>query len=438
MRKPGGTYEVKRALIACLIFASACSADGRSAPARLFDDDFSSTSTGWRVVEPKTGTARYSHGVLSVLPAVNAGGPAIAVSRRMKTSWTDVAVEATVSWTKPGSEEAGVVCRASGDDARYTFSIGPDGRFDIGKKDRKTSLILLFGEVEAIKRGLKTNRLRAECAGDVLSFYVNDHLLGRVRDRSLKRGTAGVRAAPIRSGGEPPSPVKFDDFEVTGARRPRLPLDATIPSIGQVLFADDFSNSQTNWLGTKGKSEGDGFRAEYSEGRMHFLVTAPSRGISVDSGGVFTKEGRELVDVSDASIEADITLKGGPTDAPSGFYCRRLDPTLQAYYQSFIQPSGQYVIVKWTVEGGKATAHSLVGGFSSIIQNNVGSVNHLRFDCVGRLLRLVVNGKKIAEVMDGSYSAGRVGLVLESAPDLPAPLDVDLDNLVVRELVALR
>jgi hypothetical protein len=411
---------------------------GRGSSSITYSDDFAAPS-GWFLANPKTGVVSYDKGRLQVLPRAEAAGPAIATTGRLGGSrFGDVSVEVRVAWTKAGGEEAGVVCRAERDRRRYTFSIGPDGRFDIGKKNGTTSLILLFGEVAAIKRGKATNRIRAECSGDVLSFYVNGDLVGRVRDSDLKSGAVGLRAARLGGTNQATSAVEFDDFVVRETDRIATSRETKVPVIGKLIMQDDFSNPKTNWLGPNGKSEGDGFKATYADGQMNFAVTAARRGISVDSGGVFTPDGRELVGLNDVSIEADVVLSAGPAEAPVGFYCRRADPVLQAYYQSFVQPNGQYVIVKWSVEEGRSTPHSLVGGFSRSIKSKIGAVNRLRFDCIGRSLRLIANGSKLAEVKDSVYTAGRIGLVVESVPDLTTPLDIRLDNLTVRELATLR
>jgi hypothetical protein len=431
-----GSARVKRlSLIVVFFWLAGCS--GGSSSSILFRDDFRSSS-GWSVADSKTGVVSYDRGTLQVLPRTQAAGPAIATTKRVGSELADVSVQVDIAWTKAGGEEAGVVCRAERDKRRYTFSIGPDGRFDIGKKNGTTSLILLFGEVPAIKRGNATNRIRAECSGDILSFYVNDDLVGRVRDSDLKTGSVGLRAARLGGADQATSAVEFDDFVVRKTDRIRGSSERKVPAVGKLIMQDDFSNPKTNWLGPNGKSEGDGFKAIYSEGQMSFAVTAARRGISVDSGGVFAPDGRELVGLNDVSIEADVVLKAGPSEAPVGFYCRRPEPTLQAYYQSFVQQSGQYVIVKWSVENGQSTAHSLVGGYSRSIKTTAGAVNRLRFDCLGHSLRLIANGLKLAEVKDSEYTTGRIGLVVESVPDLTNPLDVRLDNLSVRELVTLR
>lgn len=376
------------------------------------------------------GQISYSGNKLQVLPHAKAGGPAIVTNDRMPVV-ANVSVEAEISWTKPGGEEAGVMCRVGGDDRRYTFSIGPDGRFDIGKKTPKLSAILLFGEVAAIKRGNAVNHIRAECYRDVLSFYVNGERAGRVKDGDLKTGSAGLRAANLPAAAET-SPVRFDNLILRPAVRVVLPRQSAA-DFGTVIFTDDFSNVATKWLGTRGTSEGDGFKATYADGRMRLLVTSVGRGISVDSGGVFSAAGRELVGLGEVSIEADTLFKSGSEGAPFGPYCRRLDPIVQAYYQSFIKANGEFVILKWRVEEGKATPHPLLGGFSDLIHRGPGGANRIRFDCVGKTLSLYVNGQKIGETFDSEYRSGRIGLVLESGPDLPAPLEIEFDNLVVRE-----
>lgn len=428
-KDPGAIAHAFIVAVAALVL-SACTG-GRSGRVILFQDDFSKRSDGWALLDTSNGQLSFSKGRLRVLPRLKAEGPAIVVNDRIPNV-RDVSVEAQVSWTKPGGEEAGVMCRVVGDDRRYTFSIGSDGRFDIGKKTPKLSAILLFGEVAAIKKGDAINQLRAECFGDVLSFYVNGERVGRVKDGDLKSGSAGLRAAQLPTASET-APVRFDNLIIRPAVRVIVPKASPAAEFGSVIFTDDFSNVATKWLGTKGTSEGDGFKAAYADGRMRLLVTVLGRGISVDSGGVFTPAGRELAGLGDVSIEADVLFKSGSESAPFGPYCRRSHPVIQAYYQSFVKPNGEFVILKWRVEDGKALPHPLLGGFSPLIHRGAGGANRIRFDCVGSMLTLYVNGEKIGEAVDAEYSSGRIGRVLESGPDLPAPLEIEFDNLIVRE-----
>lgn len=382
-------------------------------------------------MDKANGQLSFSGGRLQVHPRLKAGGPAIVTNDRIPSA-ANVTVEADISWTKPGGEEAGVMCRVVGDDRRYTFSIGADGRFDIGKKTPKSAAILLFGEVAGIKTGEAVNQIRAECFGDVLTFYVNGERVGRVKDGDLKSGSVGLRAAQLQTAVET-APVRFDNLIVRPAARVIIPKQSPEPPFGTVIFTDDFSNVATKWLGTRGVSEGDGFRAAYADGRMRLLVSVVGRGISVDSGGVFNPAGRELTGLGDVSVEADTLFKSGSESAPFGPYCRRADTAIQSYYQSFIKANGEFVILKWRLEEGKAVPHPLVGGFSPLIHRGPGGANRVRFDCVGAVLSLYVNGQKIGEALENEYPSGRIGLVLESGSDFPAPLEIEFDNLVVRE-----
>ena len=59
------------------------------------------------------------------------------------------------------------------------------------------------------------------------------------------------------------------------------------------------------------------------------------------------------------------------------------------------------------------------------------ALNQLRADCVGESLTLYVNGQLVAQVQDGAFPSGNVGLIAGTYDTLG--VDIFFDNLVVRE-----
>jgi hypothetical protein len=68
-------------------------------------------------------------------------------------------------------------------------------------------------ESEAIERGQASNRLRVECQGNNLAFYVNGQLLQQVSDERYREGDVGLVAATLYS--EPGTHILFQNFNVS-------------------------------------------------------------------------------------------------------------------------------------------------------------------------------------------------------------------------------
>lgn len=63
----------------------------------------------------------------------------------------------------------------------------------------------------AIRKGEATNRLRADCAGDTLSMYINEELVWETHDSDLSSGDVGLW---FRNGPEPGIDIVFDDLAI--------------------------------------------------------------------------------------------------------------------------------------------------------------------------------------------------------------------------------
>jgi hypothetical protein len=62
-----------------------------------------------------------------------------------------------------------------------------------------------------IKQGSDTNKIRADCDGNILKLYVNGILLDTQEDSDFSTGTAGVIVGTFEEAGVE---IRFDDFMV--------------------------------------------------------------------------------------------------------------------------------------------------------------------------------------------------------------------------------
>lgn len=198
-----------------LLAACAAAADQPQAPAPaqpsgsvLFQDDFAQPTTGWDRLLVTEGVMDYYSGGYRML--VNALQTNFWATPRR--NFSDVRVEVdTGKLAGPDENRIGVLCRFTGGDY-YFFIITSDGYYGMGIfKDGQAALL---GQAEmlpsgSINQGLAVNHLRADCAGSLLTFFVNGSQLAQVQDATLTSGDVGIIAGTF---GAPGVDVIFDNF----------------------------------------------------------------------------------------------------------------------------------------------------------------------------------------------------------------------------------
>jgi hypothetical protein len=126
-------------------------------------------------------------------------------------------------------------------------------------------------------------------------------------------------------------------------------------------------------------------------------------------------------------IEVEAFKVGGDRDNRFGVICRAVDD--DSFYTFIISSDGFYGI--GMINDG---AYQLIGmdALQPTDAIQLGSaMNHIRADCVGDTLTLVVNGVQLAQVKDNTFSSGDVGLV---AGSYTTPgTDIRFDNFIVYE-----
>ncbi|MBL8099844.1 MAG: hypothetical protein JNK81_11725 [Anaerolineales bacterium] len=199
-----------------LICLSACSALPTQQPQALpsgtvlFQDDFSSATTGWDRMLVSEGVMDY-----------DGGGYRIMVNALQTNFWstpnknfTDVRMEVdTGKLAGPDENRIGLLCRFNGKDY-YFFIITSDGFYGIGLF--KDGQAILLGQSEMlssanINKGLAINHLRADCAGQTLTFYINGFQVAQAQDSSLTSGDVGLIAGTFAT---PGVDIVFDNFVV--------------------------------------------------------------------------------------------------------------------------------------------------------------------------------------------------------------------------------
>jgi hypothetical protein len=176
----------------------------------LFQDDFSRPFTGWNRLRVDGGTMDYDGGGYRFL--VNALNTNFWSTPNQ--DFTDVRLEVdTGKLAGPDENRIGLLCRFKDDDY-YFFLITSDGFYGIGIFKDDAATLLGQNEMQAssnIHKGMAINHLRADCAGDTLTLYINGFETASVQDSNLKSGDIGLLAGTFS---QPGVDVIFDNFVV--------------------------------------------------------------------------------------------------------------------------------------------------------------------------------------------------------------------------------
>lgn len=180
----------------------------------LFQDDFSNPLSGFDHFSSAGGMMDYDSGVYRFV--VNE--VPFHFWSTLDRQFTDTRIEVdTAKLEGPDSNLAGIVCRfqnLEGHQNFYFFAISSDGYYAIGRTSRAGTELLgqeQMANSANINTGMNINHLRADCAGNTLSFYVNGFLVAQAFDSALARGEVGLLAGTLDEGGVD---VIFDQFIV--------------------------------------------------------------------------------------------------------------------------------------------------------------------------------------------------------------------------------
>jgi tetratricopeptide (TPR) repeat protein len=181
---------------------------------------------------------------------------------------------------------------------------------------------------------------------------------------------------------------------------------------GDILFEDDFSSPYSGWT----TREADDYTIRYADGSYRFNLQADGT----------TVWGRPRLDLTDVSIEVDVTKFSGP-DTLIGVICRYVDS--DNFYLLEIADTGVFAIYK--LKDGKWGDPPIVAFDQSEAIQTGNAANHLRADCSGSTFTLYVNGEKVAEGYDPDFASGDVGLLVGSFDQ--GGIEVEFDNFVIRQ-----
>lgn len=180
-----------------------------SKPAVLFADDFSDPNSGWPTIE--NDQAKYSYQPDGYHILVHQANSAPWAKTNRQDDNASIYVDAAPVTNSSGFY--GIICRIQENGNFYYFIVQNNGVFAIGKiKGAVLQPLVEWTANNAIRQGNQTNRLRADCDGSALRFYVNDVFVGEASDSDFTSGYSGliVNALDTQS-----FDVVFNNFQIT-------------------------------------------------------------------------------------------------------------------------------------------------------------------------------------------------------------------------------
>lgn len=181
----------------------------------LLVDDFSD-STAWEVGGDADYEISYQEGEYRVV--VHGARLFVWGNPKRAYDFSDVLIEVDARRVEgPEDNEIGLVVRRQDDENLYSFAISSDGTYGVHKLQGGIwSTLVDWTPSLSIKRGTAWNRLRVECVGARMRFYVNDDLLAEVEDKAFPSGNIGLGAGTADEGGVE---ARFDNLRVQVLKR---------------------------------------------------------------------------------------------------------------------------------------------------------------------------------------------------------------------------
>jgi hypothetical protein len=180
----------------------------------------------------------------------------------------------------------------------------------------------------------------------------------------------------------------------------------------QVLFQDDFSDSNSGWPSA---SDADKTANYSADGKYVIEAITTQQDVWAHPGKSF----------NDVSVEVDATKTGGPDNNGFGVVCRFQDN--DNFYYFMVSSDGYQVIGKY--QGGQNQYLSAEKMQPTTAITAGTATNHVRGDCQGSTLTLYANGQQLSSITDTSFTSGDVGLIVGTFDE--PNVGVTFDNFVV-------
>jgi hypothetical protein len=188
-------------------------------------------------------------------------------------------------------------------------------------------------------------------------------------------------------------------------------VDLVADPFGPVVLSDTFEQPAGSAFGAQSADEAS------------FAFEDGGYSITVNRAGFLSWSNAQAA-FGDAAVEVDATIAEG-AGGEAGVMVRYQDS--RNFYLFSVGADGTYSLVRYLDD----VPTMLVETAESAAISGPGTVNRLRVETEGDVIRLFANGELLADVTDDAFSRGRVGLAA-TAGDTPG-LTVRFDDFAVRE-----
>lgn len=184
-------------------------------------------------------------------------------------------------------------------------------------------------------------------------------------------------------------------------------------TLSSQLFSDDFSKTTSGW----DRFQGAIGSTDYHREAYRIQVNEPNSDLFANPGQFF----------KDVIVEVSAARVGGPSDNNFGLICRYQDE--ENFYSAQISSDGYAGIFRMKKGVLKLLGYESMFPVPAILGG--AGINHIRFDCVGPSLTLIVNNVPVDTREDKSFETGDVGLIAGGSAEGGALVSFD-DFLVSR------
>jgi S1-C subfamily serine protease len=174
----------------------------------IYEDDFSTPTSGWKHIETEKGTAGYENGEY----AITVTDSMFYLISDREFAYDPIGIEADARVVQPaGDADFGFVCGYDGGDYFYVLEISEDGYYSIWKQagEELTFLVEWTYSQEIAAGGVM--RLGAHCGSDQLILALNGKVLASAFDPEFRSGNIGIMAGTFDL---PGIKVAFDNLKI--------------------------------------------------------------------------------------------------------------------------------------------------------------------------------------------------------------------------------
>ena len=290
-------------------------------------------------------------------------------------------------------------CRSS-ETGMYSFELGADGSWQIGKYDFDAENIyesLDSGTSNKINASKATNHITAICTGDEFALEINNHLLSSVKDSRFTDGSIGIGVDTFE---EPLVEVVFHKIEVY---IPEDNLDSESATVakaqsGDLIYETTFADIE-DW-DIKARDDLAGYKSESRSDGLYLQVP--------DNDDFWIAYNNNLN--ADVRMEADVEKTNGTNFTYIDLYCRASEDGMYVFQ---LDTGGYWYIGKYDFNADQAFTQLASGGSNKIKVGNAS--NHMTAICDEDEFTFKINDELIASVQDSQFTGGGIGIGAETS-----------------------